>query len=97
MKTFWKVLGVTALAASLIPYQIDQDETAGTKTVRALLWQLRTKPSDVYEDEISKELTIGLCLPALKKGGACCCAPAEKAEESVGEAPSATPAPTDAQ
>lgn len=102
MKPFWKVLGVTALAASLIPYHVDSDETAGTKTVQALLWQLRTKPSEVYEDEMSKELTIGLCLPDFKKLAARCkrCCAEEAPGEAVSEAPVEAPAaeaPTDAE
>ncbi len=100
MKTFWKVLGVSALAASLIPYHVDSDETAGTKNVCALLWQLHTKPSEVYENEMVKELTIGPSLPELKKLAARVkrsCAADEAAEESAAASPDADQTPTDAE
>lgn len=39
MKKLWKFLGVTALAAALVPYRVDKDEETGDLTLDALLWQ----------------------------------------------------------
>ncbi len=39
MKTVWKVLGLTALAASLTPYRVTTDEETGDVKLRALLWK----------------------------------------------------------
>lgn len=39
MKKFWKVLGITALAAALVPYRVEKDEENGDMTFDALLWQ----------------------------------------------------------
>ena len=36
MKTVWKVLGLTALAASLTPYRVTTDEETGDVKLRAL-------------------------------------------------------------
>ncbi len=43
MKKFWKTLGLTALAATLIPYRIEGDKETGALTVQALLWKLTEK------------------------------------------------------
>lgn len=39
MKKFWKFLGITALAAALLPYRVNRDEETGDLTLDALLWQ----------------------------------------------------------
>lgn len=39
MKTVWKVLGLTALAAGLTPYRVTTDEETGDVKLRALLWK----------------------------------------------------------
>lgn len=39
MKKFWKVLGITALAAALVPYRVEKDDKNGDVTFNALLWQ----------------------------------------------------------
>lgn len=43
MKNFWKALGITALAAALVPYRIEGDKETGTLTVQSLLWKLTEK------------------------------------------------------
>lgn len=43
MKKFWKALGLTALAAALVPYRIEGDKESGSLTVQALLWKLTEK------------------------------------------------------
>ena len=43
MKNFWKALGITALAAALVPYRIEGDKETGALTVQALLWKLTEK------------------------------------------------------
>lgn len=45
MKKFWKILGITALAAAVIPYRVEGDEVTGTVTVKSLLWKLTKKPN----------------------------------------------------
>ena len=43
MKKFWKALGLTALAATLIPYYVDEDKETGSVTVKALFWKFTKK------------------------------------------------------
>ena len=43
MKKIWKVLGIAALAAGLIPYKAEENLETGEKTYDALLWQVRTR------------------------------------------------------
>lgn len=43
MKKFWKTLGLTALAAALVPYRIEGDKETGALTVQALLWKFTEK------------------------------------------------------
>ena len=59
MKKIWKVLGIGALAASLIPYATETDEETGEKTVSALLWRLRRGPSEEDEGKERIELDLG--------------------------------------
>ena len=84
MKKFWKALGITALAASVIPYYVDSDESKCTKTIRALLWQVKTHPSEEHEGKTAAEISLGLNLPDFKKlaaRGKGCCETAEKVED----------------
>lgn len=39
MKKLWKILGITALAAALVPYRAERDGETGDLTLDALLWQ----------------------------------------------------------
>lgn len=59
MKKIWKVLGIGALAASLIPYATETDEETGEKTVSALLWRLRRGPDEEAEGKERIELDLG--------------------------------------
>lgn len=108
MKKFWKALGITALAASVIPYYVDSDEKKCTKTIRALLWQIKTHPSEKHEGKTAAEISLGFMLPDFKALAARCkggceqeAAAAEEAEaptEEVSEqqAPTEQP-PADAE
>jgi len=42
MKKLWKVLGIAALVAGVIPYKAEENLETGEKTYDALLWQVRT-------------------------------------------------------
>lgn len=57
MKKLLKALGLTALAAAVIPYRVRTDEEAKTVSVDALLWQLSRGPG---EDEAHDQLDISL-------------------------------------
>ena len=81
MKKFWKALGITALAASVIPYYVDSDESKCTKTIRALLWQVKTHPSEKHEGKTAAEISLGLNLPDFKKLAASCKSGCEQEEE----------------
>ncbi len=59
MKTFLKVLGTTALLASVVPFSYDKDELTGQKTVQALLWKLTSKPGSGGEGS-GREVEIEL-------------------------------------
>lgn len=45
MKKFWKVLGITALAAGLTPYKVEKNEDTGENSYQALLWRITSAPS----------------------------------------------------
>lgn len=66
MKKFWKVLGITALAASLVPYRVNKDEEAETTTVDALLWQATRRPGE-GEDKGQVDINIGFKSPLQTK------------------------------
>lgn len=51
MKKIWKALGITALAATVIPYRIRKDKENDTTNVDALLWQLTRRPGTAEEEE----------------------------------------------
>lgn len=60
MKKFWKALGLTALAAALVPYRIEGDKQTGSLTVQALLWKLTEKTDANGTKDISiKFLSFG--------------------------------------
>ena len=99
MKKFWKALGITALAASVIPYYVDSDESKCTKTIRALLWQVKTHPSEKHEGKTAAEISLGLNLPDFKKLAASCkggCEQEEEAEVSEEAAEAAEEEPAEA-
>lgn len=56
MKKFWKALGLTALAAALVPYRIEGDKQTGSLTVQALLW----KATEKVKADGTKDLSIKL-------------------------------------
>lgn len=57
MKKFWKVLGLTALAAALVPYRVRRDDETGQQTVEALLWQVTRGPG---EDQTHQQIDVSL-------------------------------------
>ena len=66
MKKFWKVLGITALAASLIPYRVNKDEETETTTMDALLWQAIRRPGE-GEDKGQVDINLGFKSPLQTK------------------------------
>lgn len=67
MKTFWKALGVAALAA-LVPVRFKKDEESGTKTFQSLLWKLDVGPTgDGETTEIGLDLMEGVLTSPLMK------------------------------
>lgn len=66
MKKLWKVLGITALAASLIPYRVNKDDEAESTTVDALLWQATRRPGE-GEDKDQLDINIGFKSPLQAK------------------------------
>ena len=66
MKKIWKVLGITALAASLIPYRVNKDDEAESTTVDALLWQATRRPGE-GEDKDQLDINIGFKSPLQAK------------------------------
>ncbi len=62
MKKFWKALGLTALAAAVIPYRVHKDEEENTTSVDALMWQL-TRRTGQGEEKAQVDVTIGFKSP----------------------------------
>lgn len=62
MKKFWKALGITALAAAVIPYRIRKDREEDVTTVDALLWQLTRRPGE-GEEKNQVDITLGFKSP----------------------------------
>jgi len=60
MKKLWKALGITALAATLIPYRVRKDHETGATTMDALLWQATRRPA---EGEGQLDITFGFKSP----------------------------------
>lgn len=44
MKKFWKVLGLTALAAGLTPYKVEKDPETGERSYQSLLVRVTSAP-----------------------------------------------------
>ena len=59
MKTFWKALGIAALAA-VVPVRFKKDKDTGTKTFQSLLWKLDVSPKDGDNVEIGLDLMEGV-------------------------------------
>ena len=62
MKKLWKALGITALAAAVLPYRIRRDQEENTTTVDALLWQAVRRPGE-GEDKGQLDISIGYKSP----------------------------------
>lgn len=90
MKKFWKALGITALAAGVIPYYVDSDESKCTRTIRALLWQVKTHPSEKHEGKTAAEISLGFMLPDFKALAARCKGGYEQEEAAAEEAEAPT-------
>lgn len=59
MKTFWKALGIAALAA-VVPVRYRKDEETGVKSFQSLLWKLDVSPKDGDNMEIGLDLMEGV-------------------------------------
>lgn len=59
MKTFWKALGIAALAA-VVPVRFKKDEETGTKTYQSLLWKLSIGPKNEDNLEVGLDLMEGV-------------------------------------
>lgn len=68
MKTFWKALGIAALAAA-VPVRASKDEQTGKKTFQSLLWKLDITPNQDGTDgtEIGLDLMEGVLTAPLMK------------------------------
>ena len=62
MKKLWKALGITVLAAAVIPYRIRRDRVEDVTTVDALLWQLTRRPGE-GEEKNQVDITLGFKSP----------------------------------
>lgn len=62
MKKLWKALGITALAAALLPYRVRKDPESDTTTVDALLWQAARRPGQ-GEDKGQVDISLGFKSP----------------------------------
>lgn len=62
MKKLWKALGITALAAAILPYRVRKDQEEDATTIDALLWQATRRPGQ-GEDKGTVDITIGFKSP----------------------------------
>lgn len=62
MKKLWKALGITALAAALLPYRVRRDQENDATTIDALLWQVTRCPGQ-GEDKGQVDISIGFKSP----------------------------------
>lgn len=62
MKKLWKALGITALAAALLPYRVRKDPESDTTNVDALLWQAARRPGQ-GGDKGQVDISIGFKSP----------------------------------
>lgn len=61
MKTFWKILGLGALAAGLTPYKVEKNEETGESSYQALLWRINIGPgSEENRKKIDMDFGINL-------------------------------------
>lgn len=86
MKKLWKALGITALAAALIPYRVQKDEEAQTTSVDALLWQATRGPGE-GEDKNQVDICIGFKSPLQAKREESALFADDEPEAAVVEAP----------
>lgn len=63
MKKFLKALGITALAAAVIPCKVEKDEETGIKTYQSLLSRLRVGPGEGGEGTDIRLDALGGVLP----------------------------------
>jgi len=66
MKTFLKVLGTTALLASLVPFSHKKDEENDQDTYQALLWKVVNRPDPEKENGRKLDISIGFNNPFSK-------------------------------
>lgn len=66
MKTFLKVLGTTALLASLVPFSHKKDEENDQDTYQALLWTAVNRPDPEKENARKLDISIGFNNPFAK-------------------------------
>ena len=65
MKKFWKVLGITALAAAVVPVRFQKDEETGKKTFRSLLLSLDVSPDQGMGAELDLHVGEGVLAKAI--------------------------------
>lgn len=67
MSNFLKALGIAAVAAAVVPCQVEMDEETGVKTYRSLLSRLRVGPGEGGEGtDIRLDLLDGILPTALR-------------------------------
>lgn len=86
MKKLWKVLGITALAASLIPYRVNKDDETESTTMDALLWQAIRRPGE-GGDKGQLDINIGFKSPLQAKREECALFADDEPEAAVVDAP----------
>lgn len=60
MKKIWKVLGISAAAASLLPYCVRKNRITGETEIDAFLWQVKRGPDPEIEGRDRITLNFGL-------------------------------------
>lgn len=66
MKTFLKVLGTTALLASLVPFSHSKDEETDQETYQALLWKAVNRPDPEDAGKRKLDISFGFNNPLAK-------------------------------
>ncbi len=59
MKKIWKVLGIGAVAASLLPYCVRKNRITGETEIDAFLWQVKREPDPEIEGRDRITLNFG--------------------------------------
>lgn len=59
MKKFWKMLGITALAAGLTPYKVEKNEETGVRTYQSLLMRITTSPGEEEGEKRRFDINLG--------------------------------------